>query len=223
MCRQSYLVLMDTFCYKIMHKTLFFILLAGIVWSACSKSDLPGDGSETPVFSVGLDGDTIGGAFTAGLNGIYLFTRVERGADNVLVMSGAFADASCPAGNCPGSVRFEFRNATQESNALPLEIFGIDQFWEYKSPLSDTFALHTVAIQLITPSGEVFRSDILPQSQDTSFVPRFLIEDSESWEMNERGELTWKMNVNFNCSLYSTASFLEKQMFGAGVIAVAYR
>lgn len=204
-----------------MHKILFPILLACVFWSACSKTDIPGDGSETPVFSVGMDGDSIGASYTAGLNGIYLFTRVEQGDDRVLVMSGTFADASCATGNCPGSVRFEFRNVNQENSALPIEIFGIDQFWEYKSPLSDTFALHTVAIQLITAYGEVFRSDIFPQ--DTSFISSFLIEDAEPWENNERGELTWKMKVNFNCALFSTETFQEKEVFGSGVIAVAYR
>lgn len=204
-----------------MHKILFSILLAGLIWSACTKADAPDNGFDSPVFSVGLEADSVGGLYTAGLDGIYLFTRVEQGDDRVLVMSGAFADASCATGNCPGSVRFEFRNANMENNALPIEIFGIDQFWEYKSPLSDTFALHTVAIQLVTPGGEVFRSDIRPQPQDTS--SRFLIEDSEPWENNERGELTWKMKVNFNCSLFSTETFLEKEVFGSGVIGVAYK
>jgi hypothetical protein len=204
-----------------MHKILLSILLAGLIWSACTKSDAPDGGFDTPVFLVGLEADSIGGLYTAGLDGVYLFTRVERGDDRVLVMSGTFADASCATGSCPGSVRFEFRNANMENFAKPDSLFGIDQFWEYKSPFSDTFALHTVAIQLVTPSGDVYRSDILPQPQDTS--SRFLIVNSERWESNERGESTWKMDVSFSFSLFSTETFQEKKVLGSGVIGVAYR
>jgi len=209
-----------------MRKILLFIPLAAIIWSACSKSDIPDQGSDTPVFMLGFE-DSLNGngyALTAGVGGNYLFTRVDRGSDNVLVMSGAFADAGCPSGDCPGSVKFQFRNTWFENFVLPEEIFGADQSWEYKSPLSDTLALHTVAIQWVTNEGTVLRSDILPQPQDTfGALSHFTILNSEGWETNERGETTWKMKVDFTCWVFDSILGQERRILGNGVIGVGYR
>lgn len=208
-----------------MRNILIPITLVAMIWSACSKSDPPGGGFDSPVFSVGFEAPPDSGfGLTAGLNGTYLFTKVEGGtvSNRVLVMSGAFADASCPAGDCPGSVKFEFKNEWLENFVRPDSIFGYDQSWEYQSPLNDT--LYNVTIQWVTPEGSVLRSDILPQPQDTSgSLSHFIILDSEPWEMNERGEKTWKMNVDFSCWLFDSIQSQERRIMGSGVIAVGYR
>ncbi|GEM_PF-1085984 len=206
-------------------RLLISITLAATIWSACCKSEPPDGGFDTPVFSVGFEADSNTTAgMTAGVDGKYLFTRVEQGSDNVLVMSGAFADADCPIGNCPESVKFEFKNEWLENFVRPDSIFAVDQSWEYKSPLSDSFALHTVVIQWVTPNGSVLRSDQLPQPQDTSgSLSHFIILDSEPWETNERGEKTWKMHVDFSCWLFDSIQNQEQKIMGSGVIAVGYR
>ncbi|MFN0176269.1 MAG: hypothetical protein ACKVU0_16605 [Saprospiraceae bacterium] len=208
-------------------RLLIPITFATIIWSACSKSEPPDGGFGSPVFSVGIEAPPDSGVgLTAGLDGTYLFTRVERGSDGTspLVMSGAFADASCPAGDCPGSVKFEFTNEWLENFVRPDSIFAIDQSWEYKSPLSDSFALHTVSIQWVKTDGSVLRSDLLVQPQDTfGSLSYFTILASEPWEVNERGEKTWKMNVDFSCWLLDPIQGQERKVIGSGVIAVGYR
>jgi len=210
-----------------MKKLLIPMALAAMIWSACSKENVPDSGSDTPVFMVRFE-DSISGpgnVFTAGLGRTYLFTRVERGSDNVLVMSGAFADAGCPAGDCPGSLKFQFRNIGVENFVNPIEIFGSDQSWEYKSPLSDSLALHTVSIQWVTQQGAIFRSEIIPQPQDSSgsSLSHFRILNSQLWEINERGEDTWKMEVDFSCLVFDSLQQEERKIIGSGVIAVGYR
>ncbi len=194
-----------------------------MIWSACSKSDPPDGGFDSPVFFIGFEAPPSSGFdLTAGLDGTYLFTQVERSSNGVLVMSGAFSDADCPSGDCPESVKFEFNNEWQENFARPDSIFGIDQSWEYKSPLNDS--LYKVTIQWVTPDGSILRSDILPQPQDTSgSLSQFIILDSEPWEMNERGEKTWKMNVEFSCWLWDSVQSQQQRIIGSGVIAVGYR
>lgn len=210
--------------------TLFGILIT-VIWSACSKPDAPDSGFNTPVFSAAFEDstfDTTSFAVTAGLNGYYLFTRIEPDSDGptpVLVMSGAFADASCPDGNCPGSLKFEFRNEWLENFVRPDSIFVVDYSLEYKSPQSDSLALNTVAIQWITPQGKILRTDIGPQPQDTfgNTTSHFIILDSEPWETNERGETTWKMKVKFSCRLFDLLQEPAHQILGSGVIAVSYK
>ncbi|MFN0034230.1 MAG: hypothetical protein ACKVUS_04130 [Saprospiraceae bacterium] len=206
-----------------MRKILLPISLAALLWSACSKSEFPSGGFENPVFRTGFEADPPV-SWTAGEGGAYLFTRVEQGEGNVLVMSGAFADAGCPMGDCPGSMRFEFRNEWPESFVRPDSIFKAGKSWTYKSPFDDSLSLHTVALQWVMPDGAVFRSDILPQPQDSSGTsPHFNILHSEPWEKNERDEATWKMDVSFSCWLFDTVHQKERKILGSGVIAVGYR
>lgn len=206
-----------------MRKIWLPILLSGLLWSACSKPEVPVGGFETPIFWLSFGVDSLVSSKTAGVDGTYLFTSVDRGADGVLVMSGAFTDADCPNGNCPGSIRFEFRNDQAENFVTPGELFRPDQEWAYKSPLSDSLALHTVAIQWVTPEGNVLRSDLIPQPSDTFFMSKFRILNSEPWEKNERGESTWKMELFFTSWLFDTLQGQERRITGSGVIAVGYR
>lgn len=208
-----------------MKKILLFIATAALFWSACSTSEPIDGGFDTPVFSISMEIDSnTNTALTAGKDGRYLFTRVERGADDVLVMSGALADASCPEGNCPGSIKFVFRNEWQEDFVRPDVIFAADKFWDYKSPLDDSLAQKKVAVQWILPNGSVLRSDLLPQPQDTfGSLSHFLILDSEPWEINERGETTWKMTIDFTCWMLDSSQNQSQKISGSGVIAVGYR
>ncbi len=204
-----------------MSKILFPIALAAIIWSACTKSDAPDNIVEVPVFNVRIDsvnGDTT--RMTAGQNGVYLFTNVKRGSDSVLVMSGAFADSDCPAGDCPGSVKFEFRNIHEENFVEPGFIFDPGQEWAYHSFL-DSFGLQTVTIRWGTPDGSILSTFPIPQNQDSSVY--FNILNSEPWEPNERGEKTWKMEVEFSCWMVDSMQGLIRRVSGDGMIAVGYR
>lgn len=89
-----------------MKKALCAALAISLMIIACSKSKEP-SGFEDPVFmATYLDSITV----TAGLDGIYHFTRLELGDENVSTSINAFADARCPEADCPGSLRFEFRS-----------------------------------------------------------------------------------------------------------------
>ncbi|MFN0213742.1 MAG: hypothetical protein ACKVT2_05750 [Saprospiraceae bacterium] len=208
-----------------MKKKLLFIATVALFWSACSTSEPIDAGFDTPVFSISMEIDSnTNTSLTAGKNSVYHFTRVDQGADSILVMSGAFADASCPEGNCPGSVKFVFRNEWQEDFVRPDVIFAADKFWDYKSPLDDSLSLEKLAVQWVLPDGTVLRSDQLSQPQDTfGSLSHFVILDSEPWEINERGETTWKMTIDFTCWMLDSIKNEEQKIRGSGVIAVGYR
>ena len=81
------------------------------MWGACKKAELPPDNTGDPVFEVKFDTPgTDDNVKTAGVDGIYLFTDY-RIANQQVVCSGAFADADCPAADCPGTLTFEFKSA----------------------------------------------------------------------------------------------------------------
>jgi hypothetical protein len=204
-----------------MRKILFFIAFAATIWSDCKTSDPPDGGFDSPVFMVGME-DSIRTDLTAGVNGTYLFTRVKQGSDKILVMSGAFANASCPAGDCPESVQFEFRNSELGNSAVADLIFQEGANWRYRPDLTnDSLQLHTVAIQWVKPNGSVLRSDLILQAQSDSGYFRIL--SSEPWALNERGETTWKMNIDFSCWMFDSIQSQPYKIIGSGVIAVGYR
>lgn len=74
-----------------------------------------------------------------------------------------------------------------------------------------------VTIQWVDPSGSIWRSDRNDQAPFSSF----LVETSEDYEKNEKGQKTRKMNVFFVCRLFNTAGE-SRTISGSGVIAVAY-
>ncbi len=206
-----------------MHKILLSIVLAALIWSACTKSDFPDPIVETPVFMVKIDSMPEGPASTtAGEDGIYLFTEVSQRFGGFLVLSGTFADSKCPEGDCPGSLRFEFWNEWLEDFVRPDTLFS-EGTWPYFQLYSPDLQPKTVAIRWVRSDGTVFRSDIFfpPPNQDSL---HFNVSKSGSWENNENGEKTWKMNIDFACLLFdSTQQNQAKFVKGSGVIAVAYR
>ncbi|HOY06688.1 MAG TPA: hypothetical protein PLO67_14870 [Saprospiraceae bacterium] len=95
---------------KIMLKKYNWLLAGLLFWSACSNRDFPPDMPADPVFTTQFTVDGEIQSLEAGVEDIYLFTRFEKDDANVLVLGGTFAQADCPAGDCPGSLTFEFRN-----------------------------------------------------------------------------------------------------------------
>ena len=85
------------------------------LWT-CKKDLGTPEPSPDPVFTVGYQIDGVSYSLTAGLQTTYLFTKAELGQDNVWQLSGSFADAACPAANCPGSLRFYWRNNAKGSD-----------------------------------------------------------------------------------------------------------
>ena len=202
-----------------MHKILFSIVLLSVFWAACTKSELPTGVSNNPVFRVQYTVDTPQ-TLIAGIGDTYLFTRAERFADEVLVLSGAFADAKCPAGDCAESLRFEFRSYDTVSTATIGELFFESKNWAFKSPFDAPPYFNTMIIQWVNPSGDVLRSDYFFNQDSINY---FRIVRSEPWENNERGEKTWKMDVDFSCFLSDSSQQFERRITGNGTIAVAYR
>lgn len=206
-----------------MGKIFFSVLLASVIWSACSKSEIPDSGSGDPVFWLNLNvegGDSA--LFTAGKDQIYLYTAFNRDTSEVQVMSGTFADVNCPSSTCPGSARFDLRSESVEPNiSEPYFLFGPDFDWKYKSPSTNPPFFGTVAIRWVTPSGNVFKSDA-SFSNDSTFAS-FKILKSEPWEANERGETTWKMDVSFSCMVLDSMLNQDRFLTGNGVIGVSYR
>ncbi len=203
-----------------MGKIFFSILLASVIWSACSKSDIPDGGSGNPVFWLRMNAEGADTAFyTAGLNNVYLYTEINRDTDEVLVMSGTFADVNCPNSTCPGSARIDFRNISIEpSVSEPNFLFGPDFQWIYKSPSVNPPFFGTVAIRWVTPSGNIYKS-----SNDSLSNSTFKVLESEPWEPNERGEATRKMLINFSCAARDSMQNQEYYLTGTGVIAVGIR
>ncbi len=200
------------------HTWYTLTLLVSLSWAACTVDPPePIDGEENPVFVASINLDSVG-FIQAGVNDYYLFTRVER-PGGILVMSGAFAKTNCPDGDCPESLKFEFWNNTLENMVeLPEEIFGPFFPWQIKGIATNP--LGTVAIQWTDTKGRMLRSDWYAGFQDSTYMT---ITASEPWENNERGEKTWKMDVNFSCWLMDSTQTVEQRIEGTAVIAVGYR
>lgn len=81
----------------------------------------------------------------------------------------------------------------------------------------DPFQLGRVAIQWVDQQGVVWRSD---RSKQTGGA-YFLVTSGEPYEPNETGQKTYKMNVQYRCTLYNPL-FQGRDFQGSAVIAVAY-
>ena len=92
-----------------MQKLLFITLVYSLFWMACKKTEAP-EGIDSPVFMVTYSGDSTPITVTAGLDGVYHFTHYTVVDQEFFHSINTFADAQCPAGDCPGSLGFEFRN-----------------------------------------------------------------------------------------------------------------
>ncbi len=121
-----------------MKKLLSSALAICLIVIACSKSKAP-TGFEDPVFMVTYE-DSV--TVTAGLDGIYHFTKLALGDDDVYTSISTFSDAGCPEGDCPGSLRFEFRRT-----AITDSLFSGGQY-KYTLPDSLAPAPYAYAVEL---------------------------------------------------------------------------
>ncbi|MBL7828339.1 MAG: hypothetical protein JNJ57_17035 [Saprospiraceae bacterium] len=90
-----------------MHKLLVSTLCTLLVLAACRKTEFDSE-VNNPVFFTGIslqNGDTLG--YTAGIDGIYHFTFIEKELDKWRSING-FSATDCPKSDCPNSLRFEF-------------------------------------------------------------------------------------------------------------------
>jgi hypothetical protein len=100
-----------------MKKHLLFVAGLSFWVFACKKTEAP-DGGNIPVFSVAYTVDS-SYTITAGLNDVYLFTRFATELE-VFTSTNSFTAVDCPAGDCPGSLTFEFReSAAMDSLFVP--------------------------------------------------------------------------------------------------------
>lgn len=145
-----------------MQKLLLSALAACFIITACSKTQAP-SGFNDPVFMVTYQ-DTTLTTITAGLNGVYLFTKYTL-QNGVFHSTNTFADATCPTGDCPGSLSFEFRELIQIDSAF---FAGV-----YDYTLPDSLAAISGGYQGSIAWGDIF--NVLPQqtlllgAQDTTF------------------------------------------------------
>ncbi|MCC6460328.1 MAG: hypothetical protein IT260_07640 [Saprospiraceae bacterium] len=76
----------------------------------CQKGDIPIGPSEDPVFMVNYRIDNLIFNQVAGIQGVYLFTNSALDKDEVWEFSGSFASDTCRTADCPGTLRFIWRN-----------------------------------------------------------------------------------------------------------------
>lgn len=79
---------------------------------SCKKAEDLNTVQENPVFTTTFLLDTQTITLTAGVNGIYLFTRAIRDAQKVYNLSGSFAPAACSDADCPGAFTLRLRTRT---------------------------------------------------------------------------------------------------------------
>ncbi|HAD14409.1 MAG TPA: hypothetical protein DCF33_18460 [Saprospirales bacterium] len=195
----------------------YFLLSLFLTGSACTAYPPdPVDGSEDPVFVANFTTDSTY-AYQAGVNDLYLFTRVERPSE-ILVMSGSFAKVKCQDDDCPGNLKFEFWNDNFEDFVSSPDSLFRPRLWRLQDFQSNE--LRKAAIQWTDSKGRVFRSDWHQGFQDSTSV---IITASEPWELNERGDKTWKLDIQFFCFMMDSLQTTEERINGSAVIAVAYR
>lgn len=126
--------------HNTMCKKYIWLLLGPFLWGACQRVELPPNLPGDPVFTTQFTLEGAGFEINAGVEDSYLFTRYENGSANVLVMSGSFAPSNCPLGNCPGSLRFEFRNNQTGTIVNPEALFsnGAKSYWGSLTATTDT-------------------------------------------------------------------------------------
>ncbi len=126
-----------------------FLLLLILCASAC-KADLdviaPIGGEDTPYFSVTYRPDsTAQKTVVAGVDNVYLYTDFKIGSDDVITSTATFTQVQCLADNCPGRLRFEFRNTQLGSVVLADSAFhpGYHSF-KVNDPPSGAKVYHVV-------------------------------------------------------------------------------
>lgn len=83
---------------------------------SCKRTDPPADFND-PVFTVHFEIDSSAQSVSAGLNDVYLFTRYDLN-QNLFRSYNYFSKTTCPAGDCPGSLGFEFTHLAAVDTAF---------------------------------------------------------------------------------------------------------
>lgn len=91
---------------------------------SCKKAENLNNVQENPVFTTTFLLDTQTNTLTAGVNGIYLFTRATRDTQKVYNLSGSFAPAACPDTDCPGAFTLRLRTRTIVDSTFSGGIYG---------------------------------------------------------------------------------------------------
>lgn len=195
------------------HIRYLWLLLCSVLFvQACKKEVDVIDGFTEPVFkasymALGLT-DTV--ELQAGVENVYHFTGY-RYTKEYMYCTGAFAPALCPAADCPGSLRFEVRNLGS-GQVVETSLFEPRTLPYYQRDIEGN-----AVIIWVDPQGREWRSDLRKQESISSFR----IVRSEAYANNEKGEKTWKMEVEFSCALYLETGG-EIAFKGNATLAVAY-
>jgi hypothetical protein len=97
---------------------LFIIIILASFFTNCKKSALPDDVLEPVVFSISANINGQAENVTTDVaKGHYMYAAFGMDtATNVMVLNGTLAPPNCSNGDCPGSLRFEFRNFETGNN-----------------------------------------------------------------------------------------------------------
>jgi hypothetical protein len=122
-----------------MFKKYIWLLLSPLFWTACHTGDFPPDMPDEPVFTTQFTLDAATHALQAGVENKYLYTSFKTLSPEMLVLSGAFAEAGCAAATCPGSLSFEFRNDHFGADVMPDTLLapGMRSYFLQQSASSD--------------------------------------------------------------------------------------
>lgn len=104
---------------------------------------------------------------------------------------------------------------------LNLPIYTVAKFGYEIEPVfgGSAFDYSTVQIEYVSPDGVVYRSSDGPQNPDTTF---FQVIEMSEYDLNELGQRTKKLTVQFDCTLYSPNQESIQINNANAIIAVAY-
>ena len=132
-------------------------LLVLLSWAQACNKDVGTSIDEDPVFSIDFLLNSSASQLTAGLDGIYLFTDAFRGPDEVWQCWGSFAQASCLSADCPGAIRFTWRNNTVGDDFSTTWATGEYPFYRLGS----------------NPDSTVYKTSFT-YNYDTTFIPEVI-------------------------------------------------
>jgi len=199
-------------------KNKSFLLLLTLCWASCklSSDDTPIDELDPPYFSITYQVDNQAGkAVVAGVDNIYLYTDYSIAGDDVITCTGTFSPVQCLADSCADRLHFEFRNNQIGSVVLTGSTFHAGTY-AFTHNDSTGLQLGTVALEWTDANGQLWRSR---QGSQTGSV--FEVIEAQPYELNEQGQNTWQLQVNYVCRLYNDSG-ADLVFSGKGRLAVAY-
>ncbi len=177
--------------------SLIFILILFLGLS-CSKDDelaLSDVYSSVPVFTFSANNNAY--SIEAGVADFYMFTDYERDSSNVFSFISRFSTLSDCVENCSEELLIKIRDTAPLDNVDSLEISAAITTGSYNFGLAADLDFSVVAIQYTDREGNTYRSDILDQNGEGLFE----VLDIQDYDINENGDPTKKLEINFNCIL----------------------